>query len=59
VDVAVSLIGFTLVYGALGVIMVRLMYKFARQGTEAALKKSVDVEEFPGSGELFPVGAQD
>ncbi len=58
-DVAVSLVGFTLVYGALGVIMVRLMYKFARQGTEAALKKSVDVEEFPDSGELFPVGAQD
>jgi cytochrome d ubiquinol oxidase subunit I len=58
-DVITSLVGFTLVYGALGVIMVRLMYKFARQGTEAALKKSVDVEEFPSSGELFPVGAQD
>lgn len=58
-DVAISLVGFTLVYGALGVIMVRLMYKFAREGTEAALKKSVDVEELPGSGELFPVGAQD
>jgi cytochrome bd ubiquinol oxidase subunit I len=58
-DVTISLVGFTLVYGALGIIMVRLMYRFARQGTEAALKKSVDVEEFPGSGELFPVGAQD
>jgi cytochrome d ubiquinol oxidase subunit I len=58
-DVMTSLVGFTLVYGALGVIMVRLMYKFARQGTEAALKQSVDVEEYPTSGELFPVGAQD
>jgi cytochrome d ubiquinol oxidase subunit I len=58
-DVATSLVGFTLIYGALGVIMVRMMYKFARQGTEAALKKSVDVEEYPTSGELFPVGAQD
>ncbi|MGE5462207.1 MAG: cytochrome ubiquinol oxidase subunit I [Syntrophothermus sp.] len=58
-DVATSLVGFTLVYSALGVIMFRLMYKFARQGTEAALKKSVDVEEFPASGELLPVGAQD
>ncbi|MGE5377475.1 MAG: cytochrome ubiquinol oxidase subunit I [Bacteroidota bacterium] len=58
-DVTISLVGFTLVYGALGVIMVRLMYRFARQGTEAALKKSVDVEEYPSSGDFFPVGAQD
>ena len=58
-DVMTSLVGFTLVYGALGVIMVRLMFKFARQGTEAALKKSVDVEEYHTPGDLFPVGAQD
>jgi hypothetical protein len=39
--------------------MIRLIYRFARQGTEAALKKSVDVEITNNSGNLIPVGAQD
>jgi cytochrome d ubiquinol oxidase subunit I len=58
-DVAISLVGFTALYSVLAVIMARLMFKFARQGTEAALKKSVDVEEPVSAGELIPVGAQD
>ena len=59
IDVGISLAGFTAIYGALAVIMVRLMYRFARQGTEAALKKSVDVEELASSGDLILIGAQD
>ena len=58
-DVAISLIGFTLLYSVLTVIMIRLMYKFALQGTEAALKKSVDVEEPISAGDIVLVGAQD
>jgi cytochrome d ubiquinol oxidase subunit I len=58
-DVTISLVGFTLLYGALAVVMVQLMYKFARQGTEAALTKSVDVEEPISAGEIILVGAQD
>jgi cytochrome d ubiquinol oxidase subunit I len=58
-DVTISLIGFTLLYSALTVIMIRLMYKFALQGTEAALKKSVDVEEPISAGDIVLVGAQD
>lgn len=58
-DVLISLVGFTMLYGALAVIMVRLMYRFARQGTEAALRKSVDVDEPSNAGDLIPVGAQD
>jgi cytochrome d ubiquinol oxidase subunit I len=58
-DVTISLAGFTLLYGTLAVVMVQLMYKFARQGTEAALTKSVDVEEPISAGEIILVGAQD
>ena len=58
-DVTISLIGFTVLYGALAVVMVQLMYKFARQGTEAALTKSVDEEEPISAGEIILVGAQD
>lgn len=58
VDVAVSLVGFVSIYLALTVIMFKLMYRFARQGTQAALKKSVDVE-LPFTGGFVPVGAQD
>ena len=58
-DVTISLVGFSLVYSLLTFIMIKLMYKFARQGTEAALKKSVDVEEPISSGDMVLVGAQD
>jgi cytochrome d ubiquinol oxidase subunit I len=58
-DVSTSLIGFSLIYSSLAFIMFRLMYKFARQGTEAALKKSVDVEEPISAGDMVLVGAQD
>jgi cytochrome d ubiquinol oxidase subunit I len=58
-DVATSLVGFTLIYSVLTFIMIQLMYKFARQGTEAALTKSVDVEEPISIGDMILVGAQD
>jgi cytochrome d ubiquinol oxidase subunit I len=58
-DVLISLVGFTLLYGTLAALMVRLMFRIARQGTEAALKKSVDVEEPVSAGGLIPIGAQD
>jgi len=58
-EVAISLTGFTLIYSVLTFIMIQLMYKFARQGTEAALKKSVDVEEPLSAGDIILVGAQD
>jgi len=58
-DVATSLVGFSLIYSVLAFIMIQLMYKFARQGTEAALKKSVDVEEPINIGDIVMVGAQD
>ena len=58
-DVSISLVGFTALYSVLTVIMIRLLYRFARQGTEAALKKSVDVDD--PSSPLIPiyVGADD
>ena len=52
-DVSISLVGFTAIYTALTLIMVKLMYRFAREGTEAALKKSVDVDD--PSSTLIPV----
>ena len=58
-DVTISLFGFTILYGVLTVIMIRLMYKFALQGTEAALKKSVDVDDPFSAGDIVLVGAQD
>lgn len=58
-DVSISLVGFTVIYSVLTFIMYRLMYTFARQGTEAALKKSVDVAEPGLDGFGILVGAQD
>jgi cytochrome bd-type quinol oxidase subunit 1 len=60
VDVSISLVSFTLLYSTLAIIMVRLMLRFAREGTEAALQKSVDVAE-PGTVASIPlyVGVQD
>ncbi len=60
IDVSISLVGFTTIYSILTVIMIKLMYKFAREGTEAALKKSVDMAETSTSSPIpVYVGAQD
>jgi cytochrome bd-type quinol oxidase subunit 1 len=58
-DVSISLAGFTIIYSILTWIMVMLMRRFALEGTEAALRKSVD-EDAPESS-MLPglVGAQD
>ncbi|MFT3891596.1 MAG: cytochrome ubiquinol oxidase subunit I [Anaerolineales bacterium] len=58
VDLLISLIGYTVVYGSLAVAMVKLMVKYAKAGPEAAIHESVDVAE-SGFGEPAPVGAQD
>ena len=44
VDLLISLIGYTVVYGSLAVAMVYLMKKYAIAGPDAALHESVDVE---------------
>lgn len=58
-NVAISLFGFTFVYGVLAILMLKLMWKFAREGTEAALTKSVDMAD--DADPIIPllVGAQD
>jgi len=43
VDLWISLIGYTIVYGSLGVAMAYLMKKFATAGPDAAMHESVDV----------------
>lgn len=43
VDLWISIIGYTLVYGALAVAMVYLMKKYIKAGPDAALHESVDV----------------
>ncbi|MEP6896530.1 MAG: cytochrome ubiquinol oxidase subunit I, partial [Chloroflexota bacterium] len=43
VDLLISLIGYTTVYGSLGVVMVKLMMKYAIAGPDAAMHESVDV----------------
>jgi cytochrome d ubiquinol oxidase subunit I len=43
VDLWISLIGYTLVYGSLAVAMVYLMRKYAIAGPDAAMQESVDV----------------
>jgi cytochrome d ubiquinol oxidase subunit I len=43
VDLWISLIGYTIVYGSLAVAMVYLMKKFATAGPDAAMHESVDV----------------
>jgi cytochrome d ubiquinol oxidase subunit I len=42
-DLLISLIGYTLVYGTLAVAMVYLMKKYAVAGPDAAMHESVDV----------------
>lgn len=42
-DLWISLIGYTVVYGALAVAMVKLMTKYAKAGPDAAMHESVDV----------------
>ncbi|MGZ9220726.1 MAG: cytochrome ubiquinol oxidase subunit I [Anaerolineales bacterium] len=59
-DLLISLIGYTLVYGSLAVSMVYLMKKYAVAGPEGAIHESVDVEsESGGIGDALPMGAQD
>ncbi len=43
VDLLISLIGYTVVYGSLAVAMVYLMKKYAIAGPDAAMHESVDV----------------
>jgi len=43
VDLWISLVGYTLVYGSLAVAMVYLMRKYAIAGPDAAMHESVDV----------------
>jgi cytochrome d ubiquinol oxidase subunit I len=57
-DVAVSLVGYVIVYGTLAVAMFYLMRKYAIAGPDAALHESVDIES-GGMGEVLPIGAQD
>lgn len=61
VDLLISLIGYTVVYGSLAVSMVYLMKKYAIAGPDGAIHESVDVEpeSHGGIGEALPVGAQD
>lgn len=60
VDLLISLIGYVIVYGSLGVAMIYLMKKYAIAGPDAALHESVDVEhEGGGLTEALPIGAQD
>jgi cytochrome d ubiquinol oxidase subunit I len=59
-DLLISLIGYTVVYGSLAVAMVKLMKKYAIAGPDAAIHESVDVEpQGGGVGDVLPVGAQD
>jgi cytochrome d ubiquinol oxidase subunit I len=59
-DLLISLIGYAVVYGSLGVSMVYLMKKYAIAGPDAAIHESVDVEpQGGGVGDILPIGAQD
>ncbi|MGZ9163641.1 MAG: cytochrome ubiquinol oxidase subunit I [Anaerolineales bacterium] len=59
-DLLISLIGYTLVYGSLAVSMVYLMKKYAVAGPDGASHESVDVEpQSGGIGDALPIGAQD
>jgi hypothetical protein len=42
-DLLISLIGYTAIYGTLAVAMVKLMLKYAKAGPDAAMHESVDV----------------
>jgi cytochrome d ubiquinol oxidase subunit I len=59
VDLLISLVGYTVVYGSLAMAMVKLMVKYAKAGPEGAIHESVDVEPAGGVHEALPVGAQD
>jgi cytochrome d ubiquinol oxidase subunit I len=56
-DLLISLIGYTAVYGTLAVAMVKLMRKYAMAGPDGAIHESVDVEAH--GGDVLPIGAQD
>src|SRR5258706_11144800 len=47
VDLLISLIGYIVVYGSLGVAMVKLMKKYAIAGPDEAMHESVDVAVAP------------
>jgi cytochrome d ubiquinol oxidase subunit I len=55
--VAITLVGYTAIYAALMAADVYLLRKYARAGTEAALRDSVDIEPSPLG--LTGAGAQD
>jgi cytochrome d ubiquinol oxidase subunit I len=59
VDLLISLIGYTAIYGALAVAMVYLMKKYAIAGPDAALHESIDIESESDVAEVLPIGAQD
>ena len=42
-DLWISLVGYTAVYGSLAVAMVKLMLKYGKAGPDAAMQESVDV----------------
>jgi len=44
VDLLISLIGYTVVYSSLAVVMVKLMLKYAKAGPDAAMHESVDAD---------------
>jgi cytochrome d ubiquinol oxidase subunit I len=59
-DLLISLIGYTAVYGSLAIAMLKLMKKYAIAGPDGAVHESVDVEpESGGVGDVLPIGAQD
>jgi cytochrome bd ubiquinol oxidase subunit I len=58
-DLAISLVGYLVVYGSLAIAMVKLMVRYAKAGPEGAIHESVDVTPEGGFGEPTPVGAQD
>jgi cytochrome bd-type quinol oxidase subunit 1 len=58
-DLLISLIGYTAIYGTLAVAMVKLMRKYAIAGPDAALHESVDVELEENIEQALPIGAQD
>lgn len=58
-DLLISLIGYTLVYGSLGAAMFYLMRKFAKAGPEITLHESVDDGPSGLEPSVTPIGAQD
>jgi hypothetical protein len=53
-DLLISLLGYTVVYGSLASAMFYLMKKFATAGPDATLHESVDVEPEGGIGDALP-----